>query len=70
MNVLIHSLQTDPNPGVRLHAIQILNKFLPDRQIKNAFETAIFKDSNSGVRFEAKKYLKEHDQDILEYNKI
>jgi HEAT repeat protein len=46
-------VSTDPNPGVRLKAIEALRGYGRDAQVQQTLLDALDQDDNSGVRIEA-----------------
>lgn len=52
--ILIYALRYDPNPGVRLKALEGLSASVKDDlQVRNALLEAVLNDSNPGLRIEA-----------------
>lgn len=55
--VLLHSVTNDPNPAVRLKALEGLRAFRADEETRNALLSVLQYDNNSGVRSEAMEVL-------------
>jgi len=64
--VLLEALQHDPNPGVRLKALEGLHQFGYDPSVRQTLTTVLMNDSNAGVRIQAIDLLtSRHDDSIV-----
>jgi hypothetical protein len=60
-NALISALKFDKNAGVRKEALDILQKYPMDDEMKAAFLEVLIRDENPGMRVAAMKYLEAQD---------
>jgi len=64
-NVLLNSLQHDPNAGVRLKALDGLKQFATDPETKQVLTHVLLTDSNPGVRSEVVDLLVQRPDDPM-----
>ena len=57
---LLDAVQRDPDPSVRLKALDGLKQFAQDAQVRRALTAVLLKDSNPGVRIEVIDLLTAH----------
>ena len=52
-SVLLEAVTHDPNPGVRLKALEGLKSFAADADVRKTLAQMLLKDQNAGVRIQA-----------------
>lgn len=62
---LLQAVEHDPNPGVRLKAMEALNAFGADTAVRAALARVLLNDENPGVRTQAVDLLVQHKEDAL-----
>ena len=62
--ILLHSATNDPNPAVRLRALEGLRAFRADEETRSALLSVLEHDDNSGVRSEAMEVLVPSGPDV------
>ena len=60
--VLMSVLERDPNPGVRLKAMEGLRPYANDPEVRRLFAQSLESDDNPGIRTQAVDLLIEHGQ--------
>jgi len=62
---LIEAVSHDPNPGVRLKALDGLKQYAGDATVRKALANVLLKDDNAGVRVQAIDVLTAHSDDSI-----
>jgi hypothetical protein len=64
-NALLDALSHDPNPGVRLKAIEGLKSWAGNVEVRRTLANVLLKDDNPGVRVQAIDLLTTHHDDSI-----
>jgi hypothetical protein len=64
-DALLNRVANDPNPGVRLKALEGLKQFAGDAQVRKTLAQALLTDDNAAVRMQVVDLLVAHRDDSM-----